>query len=64
MSDTVNDMIDREIHAKLQELYELTKKNAERLEQESKDLFAVLCDLDEKLKRTEAQLKLWKGTGL
>ena len=57
MSDTVNDMIDRETHAKLQELYELTKKNAERLEQESKDL-------NEKLKRTEAQLKLWKGTGL
>ena len=57
MSDTVNDMIDREIHAKLQELYELTKKDAERLAKESKDL-------DEKLKRTEAQLKLWKGTGL
>ncbi len=57
MSNTVNDMIDRETHAKLQELYEITKKNAERLEQESKDL-------DEKLKRTEAQLKLWKGTGL
>ena len=56
MSNTVNDMIDRDIHAKLQELYEITKKNAERLEQESKDL-------DEKLKRTEAQLKLWKGTG-
>lgn len=57
MSRTVNDMIDREIHAKLQELYELTKKDAERLVKESKDL-------DEKLKRTEAQLKLWKGTGL
>ena len=57
MSDTVNDMIDREIHAKLQELYELTKKDAERLTKESKDL-------NEKLKRTEAQLKLWKGTGL
>ena len=57
MSRTVNDMIDREIHAKLQELYELTKKDAERLAKESKDL-------DEKLKRTEAQLKLWKGTGL
>ena len=53
----MNDMIDRDIHAKLQELYELTKKNAERLEQESKDL-------NEKLKRTEAQLRLWKGTGL
>ncbi len=57
MSRTVNDMIDREIHAKLQELYELTKKDAERLTKESKDL-------DEKLKRTEAQVKLWKGTGL
>ena len=57
MSDTVNDMIDREIHAKLQELYELTKKVAERLTKESKDL-------NEKLKRTEAQVKLWKGTGL
>lgn len=57
MSDTVNNMIDREIHAKLQELYELTKKDAERLTKESKDL-------NEKLKRTEAQVKLWKGTGL
>ena len=57
MSRTVNDMIDREIHAKLQELYELTKKVAERLTKESKDL-------NEKLKRTEAQVKLWKGTGL
>ncbi len=57
MSRTVNDMIDREIHAKLQELYELTKKDAERLTKESKDL-------NEKLKRTEAQVKLWKGTGL
>lgn len=53
----MNDMIDREIHAKLQELYELTKKDAERLTKESKDL-------NEKLKRTEAQVKLWKGTGL
>ena len=57
MSRTVNDMIDREIHAKLQELYELTKKDAERPTKESKDL-------NEKLKRTEAQVKLWKGTGL
>jgi len=50
-------MIDREIHAKLQELYEITKKDADRLKEESKEL-------DEKLKRSQAQLKLWKGTGL
>ena len=50
MSDTVNDMIDRETHAKLQELYELTKKEADELRHE--------------LAKAEAQLKLWKGTGL
>ena len=50
-------MIDREIHAKLQELYEITKKDADRLKEESKEL-------DEKLKQSQAQLKLWKGTGL
>ena len=50
-------MIDREIHAKLQELYEITKKDADRLNKESKEL-------DEKLQRSQAQLKLWKGTGL
>jgi hypothetical protein len=50
-------MIDREIHAKLQELYEITKKDADRLKEESKEL-------DEKLQRSQAQLKLWKGTGL
>jgi hypothetical protein len=50
-------MIDRETHAKLQELYEITKKDADRLKEESKGL-------DEKLKRSQAQLKLWKGTGL
>lgn len=50
-------MINRDTHAKLQDLYEATKNDAERLAKEAKEL-------DEKLKRTEAQLRLWKGTGL
>jgi len=50
-------MINRDTHAKLQDLYETTKNDAERLAKEAKEL-------DEKLKRTEAQLRLWKGTGL
>ena len=56
MSNTVNDMIDHETHAKLmslaallQELYELKKREADELRHE--------------LAKAEAQLKLWKGTG-
>ena len=61
MSNAVNDMIDRDIHKfsfsdllvvfeKLQELYELKKREADELRHE--------------LAKAEAQLKLWKGTGL